>query len=91
MNVELKIQVSEIKKDGYDDLEWNEEKSGLPGCCTQYASSKITEIVTGLVIVEETCCNSMPEWDDVDSHEYLVALTKSGKKLRLFEIQRGAQ
>jgi hypothetical protein len=84
MNVDLKIQASEIK----DDVEWSKEESFDGDSNTYLSSSRIVETVEHLVIIEEGSCVSMPEWDDVVAHEYLVAITKSGKKIRLLEIER---
>jgi len=83
MNVNLTVQASEIK----DSLVWDKEEHFEGDGNTYFSGSKVVEEIERLVIVVEGSCVSMPEWDDVETHTYLVAITKSGRKLRLFEIE----
>jgi len=77
MNVELVTQIREIRN---RPLEFNETEDRT------VASRKVVEEIDRLVIVEEASCYFEPESEHVDSSTFLVAVTKSGRNLKLMEV-----
>ncbi len=78
MNANLKMPIKQIT----GALEFSTQDEYGHG-----TKREIIHEIKRLVIVERVSINVMPEWEDIQSEAFLVAITDSGKQFALMEVE----